>query len=73
MDFIIGLPSTLRGNIAIWVIVDRLTKSAQFLAMKHTHSIAHFYVNEIVQLHRTLVSIVSDRDPRFGLRFWDIS
>ena len=33
MDFVIGLPRTLGGNNAIWVIVDRLTKSAHFLPM----------------------------------------
>lgn len=37
MDFVMGLPRTKSGNDAKWVIVDRLTKSAHFLAIKVTH------------------------------------
>lgn len=51
MDFITGLPKSPKGNDAIWVIVDRLTKSAHFLAMKLTASmdkLAELYVGEIV-------------------------
>ncbi|RVW83619.1 Transposon Ty3-G Gag-Pol polyprotein [Vitis vinifera] len=69
MDFVIGLPRTLGGNNAIWVIVDRLTKSAHFLPMKVNFSLdrlASLYVKEIVRMHGVPVSIVSDRDPRFG-------
>ena len=54
MDFVTGLPRTLRGNNVIWVIVDRLTKSAHFLPMKVNFSIdrlASFYVKEIVRMH----------------------
>ena len=68
MDFVIGLPRTLGGNNAIWVIVDRLTKSAHFLPMKVNFSLdrlASLYVKEIVRMHGVPVSIVSDRDPRF--------
>ena len=67
---IVTLPS---GYDAIWVIVDRLTKSANFLLMKNSDSIeklAELYVKEIVRLHGTPVSIVSNRDPRFTSRFW---
>ncbi|KAK1427604.1 hypothetical protein QVD17_16293 [Tagetes erecta] len=73
MDFISKLPRTSRGNNTIWVIVDRLTKSAHFLPMKETHSmdkLARLYVNEIVSLHGVPLSIVSDRDSRFTSRFW---
>ncbi|RVW49285.1 Transposon Ty3-I Gag-Pol polyprotein [Vitis vinifera] len=73
MDFVIGLPRTLRGNNAIWVIVDWLTKSAHFLPMKVNFSLdrlASLYVKEIVRMHGVPVSIVSDRDPRFTSRFW---
>ncbi|RVW29531.1 Transposon Ty3-G Gag-Pol polyprotein [Vitis vinifera] len=73
MDFVIGLPRTLGGNNAIWVIVDRLTKSAHFLPMKVNFSLdrlASLYVKEIVRMHGVPVSIVSDRDPRFTSRFW---
>ncbi|RVX06329.1 Transposon Tf2-2 polyprotein [Vitis vinifera] len=68
-----GLPRTLGGNNAIWVIVDWLTKSAHFLPMKVNFSLdclASLYVKEIVRMHGVPISIVSDRDPRFTSRFW---
>ena len=55
------------------VIMDRLTKSAHFLPTKIDYSLdklVEIYVNEVVRLHGTPISIVSDRDPRFTLRFW---
>ncbi|RVW48854.1 Transposon Ty3-G Gag-Pol polyprotein [Vitis vinifera] len=67
------LPRTLGGNNAIWVIVDRLTKSAHFLPMKVNFSmnrLTSLYIKEIVRMHGVPVSIVSDRDPRFTSRFW---
>ena len=73
MDFVTGLPQTQRQHDAIWVIVDRLTKSAHFLQINVEDSLEKFlklYVNEIVRLHGVPVSIVSDRDPRFTSRFW---
>ena len=73
MDFVVGLPCCQSGYDAIWVIVDKLTKSAHFLPMKNSDSIeklAELFVKEIVRLHGTPVSIVSDRDPRFTSRFW---
>ncbi|WCJ18415.1 Transposon Tf2-9 polyprotein [Euphorbia peplus] len=73
MDFASGLPRTQHGNDAIWVIVDRLTKSAHFLPVKVSFSLeklAQLYVKQIVRLHGMPVSIVSDRDPRFTSRFW---
>ncbi|EOX94028.1 Uncharacterized protein TCM_003100 [Theobroma cacao] len=73
MDFVLGLPWMQRGKDAIWVIVDRLTKSAHFLAIHSTYSIeklARLYIDEIVRLHGVPISIVSDRDPRFTSRFW---
>ena len=72
MDFVTRLPRTLGGNNAIWVIVDRLTKSAHFLPMKVNFSmdrLASLYVKEIVRMHGILVSIVSNRDPHFTSRF----
>ena len=72
MDFMVGLPRCRSGFDAIWVIVDRLTKSAHFLPMNNSDSVeklAELYVKEIVRLHGTSVSIVSDRDPRFTSRF----
>jgi len=74
MDFIVGLPLTLRKNDSIWVIVDRLTKSAHFLPIKTTATaddLAKLYVKEIVRLHGAPVSIVSDQDAKFLSRFWE--
>ena len=73
MDFVTCLPQTQRQHDAIWVIVDRLTKSAHFLPVNVEDSLeklAQLYVEEIVRLHGVPVSIVSDRDPRFTSRFW---
>ncbi|WMV45430.1 hypothetical protein MTR67_038815 [Solanum verrucosum] len=65
MDFVSGLPRTQRNHDAIWVIMDRLTNSAHFLAIRMDYSLerlAELYINEIVRLHGILVSIVSDTD-----------
>ena len=73
MDFVVGLPRARAGFDAIWVIVDRLTKSAHFLPVRIKFSLdrlAELYINEIVRLHGVPVSIMSDRDPRFTSRFW---
>ncbi|GAB2274921.1 hypothetical protein Dimus_039101 [Dionaea muscipula] len=73
MDFVSGLPATRSGHDAIWVIVDRLTKSAHFLPIKMTFGLerlARLYMREIVRLHGAPVSIVSDRDSRFVSKFW---
>ncbi|WOG99882.1 hypothetical protein DCAR_0519238 [Daucus carota subsp. sativus] len=73
MDFVTNLPKTRKGNDAIWIIVDRLTKSAHFLPISWGCTLDHLaqrYVNEIVRLHGVPISIVSDRDPRFTSRFW---
>jgi len=68
MDFIVGLPRSPRGKDAIWVVVDRLTKSAHFIPMKTTNSaqeLVPLYLKEIVRLHGMPKSIVSDRDSKF--------
>ncbi|GJU20136.1 putative reverse transcriptase domain-containing protein [Tanacetum coccineum] len=73
MDFVSGLPRTPSGYDSIWVIVDRLTKSAHFLPMKKTDSIeklAQLYLKEIVCKHGVPTSIISDRDSLFTSRFW---
>ncbi|KAH0706397.1 hypothetical protein KY285_010896 [Solanum tuberosum] len=73
MDFITGLPRTRRQHDSIWVIVDRVTKSSRFLAVKTTDSVedyAKFYINEIVRLHGVPLSIISDRGPQFTFHFW---
>ncbi|WMV50619.1 hypothetical protein MTR67_044004 [Solanum verrucosum] len=54
MDFITGLPHTHTQHNSIWVIVDRATKSAHFLAAKTIDSVeeyAKLYINETVRLH----------------------
>ena len=66
MDFVTGLPRTSAGYDSIWVIVDRMTKSAHFLHVKTTFSVARYarvYIERIVSLHGIPVSIVSDRGP----------
>ncbi|GJX02315.1 putative reverse transcriptase domain-containing protein [Tanacetum coccineum] len=73
MDFITKLPRTAAGFDTIWVIVDRLTKSAHFLPMKETDSIerlARLYLREIVSRHGVPLSIIFDRDSHFTPRFW---
>ncbi|GJT95157.1 putative reverse transcriptase domain-containing protein [Tanacetum coccineum] len=73
MDFITKLPKTAAGFNTIFVIVDRLTKSAHFLPIKETdqmEKLAKLYLKEVVSRHGVPVSIISDRDSRFTLRFW---
>ena len=72
MDFVTHLPRTSRGHDAVWVIVDRLRKSAHFLAMRMTFTLEEFYrlyIQEIVRIHGVPVSIVLDRDPKFTAHF----
>jgi len=66
IDFIMGLPRTHRQHDSIWVIVDRVTKSSYFLAVKTTDSAedyAKLYTNEIVRLDEFPLSIISYRGP----------
>jgi hypothetical protein len=64
MDFIVGLPHTRAGYDSIWVVVDRLTKSAHFIPVKTSYSsvvLAKLYMSWIVCLHGVPKKIVSDR------------
>ena len=73
MDFIFKLPPTTQRHDGIWVVVDRLTKSAHFLPIREKFSpyrLAELFMSHIVSLHGVPVSIISDRDPRFTSRFW---
>ncbi|GJX33242.1 putative reverse transcriptase domain-containing protein [Tanacetum coccineum] len=73
MDFVTKLPRSSQGYDTIWVIVDRLTKSAIFLPMRETdplEKLAKIYLKEVVARHGILVSIICDRDLRFTLNFW---
>nr|GFB45542.1 reverse transcriptase domain-containing protein [Tanacetum cinerariifolium] len=66
-------PKTQSGNDTIWVVVERLTKSAHFLSMKKTYpmdKLARLYLKEVVTRHGIPVSIICDHDPRFTLNFW---
>ncbi|GKB71039.1 putative reverse transcriptase domain-containing protein [Tanacetum coccineum] len=73
MDFVTKLPKTSTGQDTIWVIVDRLTKSAHFLPMKETDSMEKLtrqYLKEVVSRHGVPVLIISDRDSKFTSHFW---
>ncbi|GJS20540.1 putative reverse transcriptase domain-containing protein [Tanacetum coccineum] len=73
MDFVTKLPKTMSGQDTIWVIVDRLTKSAHFLPMKEIDTMEKLtrqYLKEVVSRHGVPVSIISDRDSKFTSYFW---
>ncbi|GKC33339.1 reverse transcriptase domain-containing protein, partial [Tanacetum coccineum] len=73
MDFVTKLPKSSSGHDTIWVVVDRLTKSAHFLPIREdykTEKLAKIYTNEIVARHGVPVSIISDRDGRFTSHLW---
>ncbi|GJT91310.1 putative reverse transcriptase domain-containing protein [Tanacetum coccineum] len=73
MDFITKLPMSSQGYDTIWVIVDRLTKSAIFVPTRETdpmERLARMYLKEVVTRHGILVSIICDHDPRFASYFW---
>ncbi|GJR16514.1 putative reverse transcriptase domain-containing protein [Tanacetum coccineum] len=73
MDLVRKLPKSSSGYDAIWVIVDRLTKSAHFLPIHEDYKmekLARIYINEIVARHGIPVSIISDRDGRFMSHLW---
>ncbi|KAA3483708.1 Retrotransposable element Tf2 [Gossypium australe] len=68
MDFVTGLPMTLKKKVAVWVVVDRITKSAHFIPVRVDYSLdklAELYIAEVVRLHGVPVSIILNRDPRF--------
>ena len=73
MDFVTGLPKSSKGNTAIWVVVDRLTKSAHFIFYKSGMTLdgmARLYIKEIMRLHGVPRKIISDRDSRLTSHFW---
>ncbi|KAI3762560.1 hypothetical protein L1987_52991 [Smallanthus sonchifolius] len=69
----VSLPRTSSGYDSIWVIIDRLTKSAHFLPIREdfkVEKLARIYIGEVVSRHGVPVNIISDRDARFTSRFW---
>ncbi|GKD00532.1 putative reverse transcriptase domain-containing protein [Tanacetum coccineum] len=73
MDFVTKLPKTATGQDTIWVIIDRLTKSAHFLPMREDDTLEKLtrqYLKELVSKHGVPVSIISDRDGKFTSHFW---
>ncbi|GKA57919.1 putative reverse transcriptase domain-containing protein [Tanacetum coccineum] len=73
INFVTKLPRTSSGHDTIWVIVDRLTKSAHFLPMREDYKMERLvglYLNEIVARHGVPISIISDRNSRFTSRFY---
>ncbi|GJX70141.1 putative reverse transcriptase domain-containing protein [Tanacetum coccineum] len=73
IDFVTKLPRTSSRHDTIWVIVDRLTKSAYFLPIREDYKmdrLARLYLNEIVARHGVSIMIISNRDSRFMSRFW---
>jgi hypothetical protein len=74
MDFILGLPLTARKKDSIWVIVDRLTKTAHFIAIHTIYSVQHYaelYIDQIVRLHGIPKTIIFDQRTQFVARFWE--
>ncbi|GJZ16554.1 putative reverse transcriptase domain-containing protein, partial [Tanacetum coccineum] len=73
MDFVMRLPKSSQCYDTIWVIVDRLTKSAIFVPIRETdlmEKLARMYLKEVVTRHGIPISIICDRDPRFASNFW---
>ena len=74
MNFIMGLPLTSQHHDTIWVIVDRLTKTAHFIPVNTIHraqKYAEIYLERIVCLHGVPKTIISDRGTQFVARFWE--
>jgi hypothetical protein len=74
MDFIVGLPRTSRGHDSIWVIMDRLTKSAHFTPVGTKYKVrkyAELYMSHVVRYHDIPRTIISDRGSIFVACFWE--
>jgi hypothetical protein len=74
MDFIVSLPRTSRAYNSIWVIMDRLTKSAHFIPVATIYRVrqyAELYISHIVRYHDILKIIIFDRGSIFVPHFWE--
>jgi hypothetical protein len=74
MDFIVGLPMRARKFDSIWVIVDRLSKSAHFIPINTNYNVqkyAKIYIAHVSCLHRVLKMIISDQSSQFVAHFWE--
>ena len=73
MDFISGLPTSVKSYDSIWVIVDRLTKVARFPVRTdyRPHQYAELYFEHIVRQYGVPRTIISDHGPQFTTRFWE--
>jgi len=74
MDFISGLPTSVKGYDSIWVIVDHLTKVARFIPVRtdyRPHQYAELYFEHIVRQDGVPWTIISDRGPQFTAHFWE--
>ena len=72
MGFIEGLPNS-NGHYVIMVVVDRLSKYAHFIHLKHSYTtvtVAKAFVSNVVRFHGIPTSIVSDKDKVFTSTFW---
>jgi len=74
MDFIFGLPTSVKGYDSIWVIVDPLTKVARFILVRtdyRPHQYAKLYFEHIVRQYGVPRTIILDRGPQFTAHFWE--